>query len=184
MIDRDKVKNLLARGASPTMVSQMLGCTPQAISMMLAEESFAQSVIEARFAQEQRHVDHDERLDALEETIITNLEASIGFCFKPEVLMRALQIVNGAKRRATSELDRQASVAPREVVVLSLPPVMANAIKMNARGEVIQVGQREMVTLDTNSFQRLASEHKTLGERMGATYENGRTDNDGDGAES
>lgn len=171
MVNKTQIQKLLANGTPASIVADIVGCTPGYISQLMEDETFAKGILEARLAKEERYIEHDERLDGLEMAVIKNLEASMGLCFKPEILLRALAVVNSAKRRATSFDGSGAPTSAVPTIVINLPPVMASAIKINSNGSVIQVGERDLVTIDTNSFTKLAESHKTLAERIGETYD-------------
>lgn len=170
--DKAKIQRLLAAGGDPSQVASLIGCTPSYISQLMEDDGFSATVLAERYKRAADYQEHDDALDRLEMTIVKNLESSMGFCFKPEVLLKALTAVNSAKRRSTSQLSNPAGTTGT-VINITLPPIMVNALRMNSNNEVVQVGERELVTLDNTAFNRLAGEHKTAAQRLGERHGSG-----------
>lgn len=164
MIDKDKACRMLSKGMRPTDVAAVMGCEASYITELMNEEEFAVKVLSARMAAAEAHVEHDGNIDSLEEKILKKLDASLTYCMKPETLIRAFQVINGAKRR--SDVGEGIANAAPTVINITLPNVIINQIRLNAEGRVVQVGERELVTMDKNAFSQLANGHTTAAERM------------------
>jgi len=165
MIDKENMSKLLGSGVDPGIVAQMVGCSQSYINECMEDDKFAQAVVAGRMQAAAKHVEHDANIDDLEKDILVKLKQSLAWCNKPEILLRAFDVLNKAQRRAgINDLGRAPQAGT--VINITLPPVMVNAIKLNAQGQVVQVGERELVTLDSKSFGHLADGHKTLGQRL------------------
>lgn len=171
MIDKDKVCRMLSKGMKAADVAAIVGCEQSYIAELFQEEEFQLKVMTARVAAAEAHVEHDVNIDALESKILKQLDKSLAWCMKPEVLMKAFQILNGAKRR--SDVGDVSNSANVQVVNLSLPTVIVAQIKINNSGRVVQIDDRELVTLDNNSFEKLAAGHATPAERLALELQEG-----------
>jgi len=88
--------------------------------------------------------------------------------YKPMELVKAVQVINMAKRRGSeapeSMLDKQ------EVVKLSMPIKLIQKFKINVQGQVIVAGGTDLVTIQSGALDNLV---KQKGIQSGATVENG-----------
>lgn len=170
IVNKDRVKVLLGSGATQAQVAMMVGCTPGYISQLMADEDFSKQVAESVAIKQASYVEHDSNLDKLEDKVIKNLETSLTMCYKPEILLKALQVINKADRRSQGAvaMDASKSTATAKVV---LPKTVIQKLVINNVGAVVKVGERELVTLDTGSFKQMAHEFSDNFTHQGVIYE-------------
>ncbi len=148
---RTKALEFLGKGLKPGVVSTLLGVTPATISQFLAEPEFKEAVAAILVTSQMAHSIRAERLDALEDKIITSVERSIDFFVKPADALMALKVINSLDRKVPINPINPDSIETR-TVVLNLPAHMHNSvvnIQVNSSNEVVEVNGREMRTMPT-----------------------------------
>ena len=137
----EKALVLLGQGLSPEVVGSAVGLSASRISQLLSQDDFKDEVTKARFENLQAHSRRDGELDALEDTLIGKLSSNLGLLFKPMEIVRALQVVNAAKRRGQS--GQQAISQQNVVVQLNLPLAIRNQFVVSSNNQVVKVGQED-----------------------------------------
>lgn len=179
MADIEQIKALLGSGLSNEIVATATGCTASYISQLMAEPEFASSVVKMRSDNLQAATLRDRRMDALEDQLLTTLEAGIDLIYKPRDVISALLNINKLQRRGAP--TQQAMQPHTTVVQLNIPQhlVQQNVnthVVLSANKEVIEVDGQTMVTIQ--SHQLLKQLQKSALASAEATSESGVQLND------
>lgn len=148
---------LLGTGIAAEQVAAALGVTPSRISQLLSDSTFAAKVAELRFANLQSHNVRDNKYDTIEDKLLENLERSIPFLVRPHDILRAITVVNGAKRRGVSAPEQV--TAQQTVINLVLPQVALNTFRATADNHVTHAGARELITIQSDTLLREVKEN-------------------------
>jgi len=147
----EKALALLGQNVPAETVAASLGITPSAISQMLANEDFAARVNEQRFLNLAAHSERDNHYDELEDKLLDKLENSIPMMHKAGEILKALQVVNSAKRRgsaAPAHLNENTTVIP-----LTLPTQIIQQFTVNAaNNQVVKVGEQTLITMQSGTL--------------------------------
>lgn len=149
-VTREKALKLLGTGLGTEIVANALGVTPQAISNLLADEAFAAQVAEIRFTSLQKHNARDDRYDELEDSLLERFKSSASMMFKPAEILRAIQVINAAKRRGVSAPEQLTHQS--EVVNLTLPTQIVQHFTTNIQNQVITAGAQELLTVQAGTL--------------------------------
>lgn len=142
---------LLGSGVSPTATAAALGVTDSRISQLLSEEQFAAEVADRRFQNLAAHTLRDGKYDQLEDELLERMKDCIPMMLRPQEILRAISIINAAKRRGQASVAE--AVAGQEAVVsLSLPRVMVQQFVTNVQNQVIQVGTQNLNTMQSGTL--------------------------------
>lgn len=162
----DKIKELLGNGLSNEVVATAVGVHPSRISQLMSDEQFAAEVVTKRTTNLTAATSRDRTWDGIEDQLLVKLGQKIenDMIYKPLDLIRALAVVNGAKRRGVSA--QESLVVNKAVVTLNLPTMVIHNYTKNSRGEVVEVTtpegkQQTLVTMPASALMRqLTSEHQ------------------------
>lgn len=158
---------LLGSGISPVVVATTLGITESLVSQWLSQKEFAEQVVARRFSAMQKHSTRDAKWDDLEDKLLAKLEDVIPWMTKPFEIIRALQMVNSAKRRGPSAPEN--THIANTVVNLQIPISIVQRFTKNADNQVIEVegsavqetpkpSRQSLVTIDSNSLLALKAQ--------------------------
>lgn len=150
--------DLLGRGILPTQVAAAIGVTDSAISQMLAKPEFAELVASLRYKNLLKHSERDVKADEIEDSLLKKLHGMIPFMMRPAEVVRAYQVVNGAKRRGASAPEQ--ITAQQEVVQLIMPVSITNQFTVNSANQVISAGQQPLITVQSGTMKALLDKHK------------------------
>jgi hypothetical protein len=162
----EKIKELLGNGLSNAVVATAVGVHPSYITQLMSDEQFSAEVVALRTSTLTAASTRDRSWDGIEDALLSRLSDKVeqDLIYKPLDLIRALAVVNQAKRRGTSA--QESLVVHQNVVTLNLPTVVINAYKKNQRGEVVEVttpdGQQQtLVTMPASALmQKLSEQHQ------------------------
>lgn len=149
-----KALNLLGSGIASEQVAAALGVTPSRISQLLSNETFAEQVAIIRYESLQKHNVRDGEYDSLEDELLVKLKKSLPLLMKPESVLKAIQVVNGAKRRGQSAPDQ--AVSQNNLVSIILPNVIAAKFAVNIDNQVTKAGDQDLVTMQSGSLLKQA----------------------------
>lgn len=154
MIDTERAIKLLGSGIGPVAVATTLGCDASYISQLLMQDEYRDRVLALRMEGLQKQTERDGRIDALEDEILSKLENLIPYVTNMKQALQAFQLLNSAKRRGAAsggEINLQTNI-----VSINLPPVAKQFFfpKMNAQGEVVQVGDQVTVTANLQTLMQ------------------------------
>lgn len=160
-----RVKTLLGSGVSAEQAASALGITPARISQLLADESFATEVTELKYKNLVRNNERDETLDNLEDKLIHKVEQLLPLIMRPMEAIKALQTVNGAKRRGQSA---PASLTNQQTVVqINMPTQIVNQFVKNINNQVVQAGDQQLLTIQSGSLlKQIQAEHPQIVEQI------------------
>lgn len=136
---------LLGSGVQAEAAANALGVTPSRIAQLLSEKQFSGKVAELRYENLQRHNKIDSAYDTLEEKLLKKLDDKLFLLMKPESIIRALHVVNQAKRKgqaAPTEVTSQ-----QTVVTLVLPKIIPEKFSININNQVTRAGEQELLTM-------------------------------------
>ena len=163
----DRALTLLGMGIPGENVASALGVTAGRISQLLANKKFADQVATLRYENLQQHNVRDASYDSLEDRLVQKLEAQLPLLLRPLDTIRALQAINGAKRRGQAAPDTSAS--HQAVVPLVLPNVIVQKFTTNVVNQVVKAGEQELVTMAAGSLLTMTEEKEAALELAGQT---------------
>lgn len=146
----DRALTLLGSGIPASNVAAALGVEESRISQLLSNKEFAAKVTELRYNNLQKHNLRDDKYDAIEDKLLHKLEKSMAFMIKPGEILKAIQIVNGAKRRGQSAPDHITN--QQNIVNLVLPTVITQKFAVNINNQVTKAGDQELLTLSSGNL--------------------------------
>jgi len=152
---------LLGSGIGPETVAAALGVSVSRISQLLSEPEFAASVAELRFANLAKHNTRDASYDSLEDSLVEKLRDCLPLMMRPMEILKAIQVINAAKRRGQSTPD--SILQTSQVVKLTIPSVILNqfAITTNVNNQVVQAGEQNLVTMQSSTLLDKLGKDKT-----------------------
>lgn len=157
MVDLERAKKLLGSGVQAELVAATLGCEASYISQLLADDVFREQVITLRVANLTAATERDNRIDGIEDDLLTKLKDSLDYIVKPREILAAFNVINAAKRRGAG--IGQNTVQNNIVVQLTLPTVITQKFITNTKGEIIEVDGQTTVTMPpAQLLKQLASE--------------------------
>ncbi len=170
----DKVLELLGAGYKPPMVASILGITESRISQLLAVDSFASKVLAMRLSRAKGTIDRDTKWDKIEDALLKKFEDVIVFMNDPLKLLRALQVVNAAKRRGAGTSDASEAGMTGTIVQINAPKNVVMQFITNGNNEVVEVGGRSMVPM---ASKKVMEELKRQTEQIhiGSNYDDERS---------
>lgn len=146
----EKALSLLGAGVHAEAVASALGVTPARISQLLSNEVFSKKVAALKYESLQKHNVRDAHYDSIEDKLLAKLEKSLPLMVKPESILKAISIVNGAKRRGS---DKPAVVSNQQTIVnLVLPEVISNKFAIDLNNQVIKAGEQELLTMPSGDL--------------------------------
>jgi hypothetical protein len=147
--------DLLGSGVGPEQTAAALGVTVSAISQFLADETFANKVAEARYRNLLKHNNRDSEYDSLEDSLIKRMKDIIPYLSKPFEILRAIQVINGAKRRGMSAPEH--ITQQQTVISLNLPVQIVQHFQVNQANQVVRAGNQDLITVQSGRMAGLAT---------------------------
>ena len=141
---------LLGAGVPAENVASALGVNPSRIAQLLSDENFAEKVTVLRFQNLQKHNARDSAYDDLEDELVNKLKRSLPLMIKPETILKAIAVVNGAKRRGQASPDQVTN--QQNIVNLTLPQTMINKFTVNVNNQVVKAGEQELLTMPSSEL--------------------------------
>lgn len=146
----ERAEELLGMGIGAEQVAAALGVTPARISQLLADTRFADRVAQLRYQNLQQHNKRDHKYDQIEDSLLEKLESSVPLMLKPETILKAINVVNGAKRRGASAPEQ--IVNQQNIVNIMIPQVLKQRFVKNSENQVVVAGEQELVTMQASSL--------------------------------
>ena len=156
----ERALKLLGAGVSAESTAAALGVTPSRISQMLADDVFANAVVEARFQHLQKHNERDASYDEVEDLLLAKLKKSLPFILKPDQILNALKTINGAKRRGQS--NPETIGAQSTIVQVVLPNIIAQKFTVNISNQVVKAGEQDLLTIQSGTLLKQIEAKKEL----------------------
>ena len=132
-----RILELLGNGLSPEIVATAAGVSPSFISQLLSTEEFATQVTALRFKNLQEDTARDKRYGKIEDELLNKMEDLLPMMYKPMEVLRAITVINGAKRRGASAPETQH--INNTVVNLVMPRTILQQFITNANNQVVEV---------------------------------------------
>ena len=145
MVNHERIKQLLGIGLSGEVVATTVGCDPSYISQLMSDENFKAEIIALRSASLTADSHRDSNIGKLEDRAITKLEEMLEWVTKPGDMLRFFQVLNAAKRRGVGAADNL--VINQQIVQLQLPTAPLERLTIDGRGEVVAVGDQDLITM-------------------------------------
>ena len=153
---------LLGSGVAAETVASALGVSVSRISQLLSDEGFANQVAELRFQNLQKHNTRDSKYDSLEDPLSGKLEENLPMMMRPLEILKAIQIVNGAKRRGQNAPD--SILQGSTIVKLVLPTQIVNqfSVTTNIQNQVVKAGEQDLITIQSSTLLQNLKETESL----------------------
>lgn len=146
----ERAIRLLGSGVNPAQAAAALGLTEGRISQLLSDPIFASKIAELRFQNLQSHNERDSKYDSIEDKLLDSLEDLLPLMIRPQEILRAISVINNAKRRGVSAPD---SVIQQQTIVnLSMPTQIIQKFTTNINNQVIKAGERDLVTIQSSTL--------------------------------
>lgn len=159
-LTEERALKLLGSGIPPATVAASLGISQSRISQLLSDENFAAKVAERRFLSISKHNDRDDRYDELEVKLVEKIEDALPLMHRPMEIINAIRIINGAKRRGSSAPE---SIQEKQSVIqLVVPITLINKFQTNLQGQVVSVGEQNLLTIQSGQLDGLVKKGKDL----------------------
>jgi len=150
----DRALHLLGAGVTSNQVASALGVTESRISQLLADTSFSARVSELRYKSLTEHNMRDSKYDKLEDRLLEKLEGAMPLLIKPESILKAMTVVNGAKRRGYTTTDQVTNNT--NIASITLPTKIVNQFITNINNQVIKAGDQELLTMPSGNLMKMA----------------------------
>ena len=162
----EKAMKLLGNGYNAETVASACGVSASRISQLMSEDWFAAKVAELKFTSLQKHNEIDNEYDDMEAKLLTNLRHTIPLMLRPMEILKAVQVLNAAKRRGSSAPTN--TTQQQTIVNLVLPQSLTQKFAVNVHNQVVSVGtesgeQQTLVTIQSGNM--LAAAKLKEGER-------------------
>lgn len=138
---------LLGDGIPQESVASHLGVSESLISQLVSREDFAAKLIELRYTALSKHNERDKSYDSIEDELIVKLRDSLPLMFRPEQVLKAVQVINAAKRRGSSA--PAATTQQQTIVKIVMPVRVINKFTTNVMNQVIEAGDQKLVTVQS-----------------------------------
>lgn len=149
--------SLLGSGVSSEVVAAALGVSPSRISQLLSDETFATQVYALRFENLQKHTLTDGKYDSIEDKLLEKLETNLPLMMRPMEILKALAVINGAKRRGASIPHSSGDLVGGSVVNLTMPVQVLQkyAVQVNIMNQVVKTGDTDLVTIQSGTLMKM-----------------------------
>lgn len=156
----ERALSLLGSGIAAISVAAALGVTESRISQLLSNKIFAAQVSLLRYRALQSHNIRDGKYDTLEDRLLDKLEDVLPLLMRPESVLKAISIVNNAKRRGQSAPNQV--VNQKNIVNLVIPTIIAEKFAVNINNQVTKAGDQELLTMASGSLLKQVETAETL----------------------
>lgn len=102
----------------------------------------------------------DNVYDEIEDELLKKLKKSLGLIIKPDTLLKAITVINQAKRRGNT--NTAAITDKTDIVQIAMPQIIKQKFVTNVNNQVIQVGERELTTMDADTLQTKLEESRNV----------------------
>ncbi len=146
----EKALKLLGRGLSAEVVASAIGVDPSRISQLVAQESFKEKLVALKYEELSKNNDRDSKYDSIEDSLVQKFETILPWMHKPQDILRAMQVVNGLKRRGTGSDHSAAPI--QSTTILNMPIQVIQKFTTNINNQVVQAGDQNLVTIPSSSL--------------------------------
>jgi len=149
---------LLGQGIPASVVAATCGVSESRISQLVSDPAFAAQVAELRFSSLQKHNERDSKYDTMEDALIDKLRDLLPLMMRPMEVLKAIQVINAAKRRGASSPDQV--VQQQTFINLSIPTTLIQKFQINSNNHVTQAGEQTLLTLQSGSLLKKIKEQQ------------------------
>lgn len=146
----ERALKLLGNGVTAEQVAAALGVTAGRISQLLSDDVFAEKVALLRYNNLQAHSERDNAYDSMEDDLLKKLRNALPLIIKPDTILKAISVINAAKRRGQSA--PQSITNQQTVVQLILPEAITHKFSVNSDNQVIRVGEQGLETMQSGNL--------------------------------
>lgn len=150
----ERAIKLLGNGLAPEQAAAALGVSASRISQLLSDDVFAQEVATLRYQNLQAHNERDASYDVMEDALLEKLADVLPLMMRPMEILKALQVLNGAKRRGQSAPEQ--IVHQNTIVNLVMPTQIIQKFAMNSNNQITTVGQQTLETMQSSQLLKNA----------------------------
>ena len=151
----ERALSLLGAGVTPEQVASALGVTVARISQLCSDPQFTARVAELRFEALNKHNERDSSYDSMEDRLISKLEDLLPLMMRPMEVLKAIQVINGAKRRGQSAPEQV--TAQQTVVSIVMPTTIVNKFVTNINNQVVKAGSQDLLTIQSGTLLKNAT---------------------------
>ena len=131
-------------------VASVLNVSASYISQIVNTPAFQTKLSKLKVESLISETAHDSKLATTESKALAKVEQMLDYITKPMEAAKVFQVLNAAKRRGASEAEQQTVInSQNTVVMLQLPNIVKQKFTTNNNNEVVQIGDRPMVTMDS-----------------------------------
>jgi hypothetical protein len=156
----ERALKLLGSGIQAEQVAAALGVTPSRVAQLLGQEAFASKVAALRYENLQSANKRDGEYDDIEDDLLARLKRSMPLMIKPDTILKAIQVVNGAKRRGQSAPAQVTN--QQNVVTIVLPSVIASKFAVDINNQVIKAGDQTLLTMPSGNLLKQVEEAEAV----------------------
>ena len=147
-------ENILQLLAQPNItqadVAAVLAVTEGYVSQIVNTPEFQTKLSKVKVASLAAETAHDTKLANTETKALEKVSQMLDYVTKPIEAAKIFQVLNNAKRRGATEAEKQTVInSQNTVVMLQLPAIIKQKFTTNTNNEVVQIGDRPMVTMDS-----------------------------------
>lgn len=150
--------SLLGQGLGPEVVAAAVGVSTSRISQLLSDPQFSSQVAEARYENLAKHNTRDASYDRMEDTLLEKLQDLLPFMMRPMEVLKAIQVINAAKRRGASAPE--AITNQQTVVQLLMPTQIIQSFTTNINNQVVKAGAQDLVTIQSSNMTKMLDSMK------------------------
>jgi hypothetical protein len=149
---------LLGQGLGPEVVAAAVGVSTSRISQLLSDPTFSSQVADLRYKHLSKHNDRDNAYDRMEDTLLEKLQDLLPFMMRPMEVLKAIQVINQAKRRGSSAPE---SITSQQTVVqLLMPTQILQSFTTNINNQVVKAGAQDLVTIQSSNMTKMLDSMK------------------------
>lgn len=162
MIDANQIVEFLSKGFNQLQVSQICSCSQAYVSQIAAERAEDIEVAKAVFTIQKQEI--DQHYDDLEEAVLERLKTVLPFETNTQVLLRAVQVLNAAKRKSAPEpivahtnttINQAVLVMPTRFVQVNTAP---QDIVINGNNEIVEIEGRPLINASANAINGMLNQ--------------------------
>ncbi len=155
---KERILDLLGSGVTQVQVAAACGIDESYISQLMEDEDFRQQVLDKRASRVIEHKETDDTIDRIEKKSLEKLEKLIQFETNIMRVLRVFQAANAAKKKTESNVPATGTAGT--VVNISVPMTAVVQFKMTPDAQVVEVGDRSMVTMPAQVVNKKLQERK------------------------
>lgn len=163
-LTEERALQLLGSGLPPATVASAIGITESRLSQLLSNPEFSAQVAQLRFTRLQKHNERDSKYDTIEDSLLERLKDCLHLMYKPQDILRAIQVINAAKRRGAEVPVESSQVGTSIQITLTLPTKTLHHFSVNTQNQVTEVFD----TLTESSESLLTIQSSSLLSRLKA----------------